>query len=52
MAFYCQSMLQIALILTDYDPMYEEIAYRFLEHFILDCLCDGPHWRPPRRDVG
>jgi len=26
-------MLEIALILTEYDPMYEEIAYRFLEHF-------------------
>jgi hypothetical protein len=33
MAFYCQNMLEIALILTEYDPMYEEIAYRFLEHF-------------------
>jgi hypothetical protein len=34
MAFYCQCMLEIALILTDYDPMYEEISYRFLEHYI------------------
>jgi len=34
MAFYCQNMLEIALILTEYDPMYEEIAYRFLEHFL------------------
>jgi hypothetical protein len=33
MAFYCLSMLEIALILTEYDEMYEEIAYRFLEHF-------------------
>jgi hypothetical protein len=33
MAFYCQCMLEIALILSDYDPMYEEIAYRFFEHF-------------------
>jgi len=33
MAFYCLSMLDIALILTEYDQMYEEIAYRFLEHF-------------------
>ena len=33
MAFYCLSMLEIAIILTEYDPMYEEIAYRFLEHF-------------------
>jgi hypothetical protein len=34
MAFYCQNMLEIALILTESDPMYEEIAYRFLEHFL------------------
>jgi Glycosyl hydrolase family 63 C-terminal domain len=33
MAFYCQCMLEIALILTEYDSMYEEIAFRFLEHF-------------------
>ena len=33
MAFYCLNMLEIALILTEYDSMYEEIAYRFLEHF-------------------
>jgi hypothetical protein len=34
MAFYCQNMLEIALILTEYDSMYEEIAFRFLEQFI------------------
>ena len=34
MAFYCQNMLEIALILTEHDPIYEEIAYRFLEHFL------------------
>jgi Mannosylglycerate hydrolase MGH1-like glycoside hydrolase domain len=34
MAFYCQNMLEIALVLTEHDPMYEDIAYRFLEHFI------------------
>ncbi|HTS64501.1 MAG TPA: hypothetical protein VMH28_20900 [Candidatus Acidoferrales bacterium] len=33
MAFYCQCMLEIALILCDYDPMYEEVAYRFFQHF-------------------
>jgi hypothetical protein len=26
MAFYCQNMLEMALILCEYDPMYEEIA--------------------------
>jgi hypothetical protein len=34
MAFYCENMLEIALILMDYDPVYEDIAYRFLEHFV------------------
>jgi hypothetical protein len=33
MAFYCLCMLEIALILTDYDPVYDEIAFRFLEQF-------------------
>jgi len=34
MAFYCQNMFEISLILTDYDPIYEEVAFKFLEHFI------------------
>jgi hypothetical protein len=34
MAFYCQCMLEIALILCDHDTMYEEIAYKFVEHFL------------------
>jgi hypothetical protein len=33
MAFYCQCMLDIALILCDYDSMYEEVAFTFLRHF-------------------
>ena len=35
MAFYCLCMLDIALILTEYDSMYEEISFRFLEQFVL-----------------
>ena len=34
MAFYCQNMLEIALILSETDPMYDTVAYRFLEHFL------------------
>ena len=34
MAFYCQCMLDIALILADDDEFYEEIAYKFAEHFM------------------
>jgi len=32
MAFYCQNMLEMALILAESDPVYEELAYRFFEH--------------------
>jgi len=34
MAFYCQNMLEMALILSDHDPVYDEIAFKFLENFI------------------
>jgi hypothetical protein len=34
MAFYCQNMLEMALILTEYDPLYEEFAFKFLQHFM------------------
>jgi hypothetical protein len=34
MAFYCQNMLEIALILAERDPVYEEVAFRFMEHFV------------------
>ena len=34
MAFYCQCMLEMALILSDYDPMYEEVAFKFVQHFM------------------
>ena len=33
MAFYCQCMLEIALILCEHDPMYEEVAFKFVQHF-------------------
>jgi len=34
MAFFCQCMLEMALILMEYDSMYEDVAFRFLEHFL------------------
>jgi hypothetical protein len=33
MAFYCQCMLEMALILCESDPLYEEIAFKFVQHF-------------------
>jgi hypothetical protein len=34
MAFYCQCMLEMALILSEHDPMYEEVAFKFVQHFM------------------
>jgi len=34
MPFYCQNMLEIALVLCEYDAMYEEVAFRFVQHFM------------------
>jgi hypothetical protein len=34
MAFYCQNMLEMALILAAKDPIYEEVAFKFLENFV------------------
>ena len=34
MAFYCQNMLEMALILAEDDAMYEEAAFKFVEHFL------------------
>jgi hypothetical protein len=34
MAMYCQNMLSISIELATYDPTYERLAYKFLEHFL------------------
>ena len=34
MAFYAQNMLEMALTLSDHDPVYEEVAFKFLENVI------------------
>ena len=34
MAFYGQCMLEMALVLAEHDPVYEEIAFKFLENVI------------------
>jgi hypothetical protein len=34
MAFYCGTMLSIALELAEHDPAYEDIASKFFEHFV------------------
>ena len=34
MAFYCQCMAEIALILAEHDAVYEEAAFKFVQHFM------------------
>jgi hypothetical protein len=34
MAFYCQCMLEMSLILAEHDPMYQEVAFKFVQHFM------------------
>lgn len=34
MAFYCSTMLSIALELASEDPVYEDVASKFFEHFV------------------
>jgi hypothetical protein len=34
MAFYCGTMLSMALELAEHDPVYEDIASKFFEHFV------------------
>ena len=34
MAFYCSTMLSMALELASEDPAYEDIASKFFEHFV------------------
>jgi len=34
MAFYCQNMLEIALVLAETDQKYEEAAFKFIQHFM------------------
>jgi hypothetical protein len=35
MAFYCQNLLELSLLLAAHDPTYEDIATKFFEHFAL-----------------
>jgi hypothetical protein len=34
MAFYCQCMLDISLILAEHDPIYQDHAFKFVQHFM------------------
>jgi hypothetical protein len=34
MAFYCQCMLEMSLILAEHDPIYQDVAFKFVQHFM------------------
>jgi len=49
MAFYCATMLAIALELAQTDPTYEDVASKFFEHFVhiadaMNCLGGSGLW--------
>ena len=48
MAFYCLSMLNIALELAKYRRTYEDIASKFFEHFVL--ISDAMTFRTGQKD--
>ena len=45
MAMYCLNMLAIALELAPEDPVYEDVASKFFEHFVYICRRDEQHRR-------
>lgn len=34
MAFYCQCMLEMAMLLSEQDELYEDIAFKYLQHYM------------------
>ncbi|MGZ4329164.1 MAG: hypothetical protein ACXVXL_14190, partial [Solirubrobacteraceae bacterium] len=46
MALYCLSMLEIAIVLADSDPAYEDVAVKFFEHYamIAEAINDRGLW--------
>jgi hypothetical protein len=45
---YCLDLLQIALVLADHDPTYEDVATKFFEHFayVADAMNTQGLWDP------
>ena len=50
MAFFCQNMLEIAAELAAEDPIYEDMASKFVEHFC--CIASAMDRPGPGRHVG
>ncbi len=45
MAFYCTTMLAIAIELAEEDTAYEELASKFFDHYVSICLAMNGHGR-------
>ncbi len=52
MAFFSQSMLELALALAEHDPAYEDFIVKFLHALVPDRVRHGPTRRQRGRDVG
>jgi hypothetical protein len=44
MAMYCLNMLEMALVLAERDPVYEDMATKFLEHFAYIATASEALW--------
>jgi hypothetical protein len=44
MAMYCLNLLEIALVLVEHDPLYEDMATKFLEHFAYIATASEALW--------
>ncbi len=44
MAMYCLNLLEIALVLAEHDPVYEDMATKFLEHFAYIATASESLW--------
>ncbi len=49
---YCLNLMRIALELALHNPVYEDIATKFFEHFLQHRRGDDQHRRRRRRGVG
>ena len=52
MAMYCLNLMRIALELAQHNHVYEDIATKFFEHFLLHRRGDEQHRRRGHRPVG
>ena len=52
MALFSQNMLELACVLAEHDPSYEEFVLKFLERFFWIAAAMDPIGDNPGRDVG